>query len=133
MQRPKEGLIGGGDIPRTREGDEAHYTAFLLGTPSLHTAGCSLQPILHLARASVVLCILHLTMVMGRLLGQLVDQEARELAPSARQQLQVLLSESRAGWGVYGSDSPDWAKTANFFPASPNIARCFGIRPGSAK
>ena len=36
------------DIPRTREGDAAHYTAFLLGTPSLHAAGCGMQPIWHL-------------------------------------------------------------------------------------
>ena len=55
----------GGDIPRTREGNEAHYTAFPLGTPSLQASCCSMQPILRLARACVVLCILHLTMVMG--------------------------------------------------------------------
>ena len=42
------------------EGDEAHYTAFLLGTPSLQAAGCSTQRILQLPRASVVLCIVHL-------------------------------------------------------------------------
>ena len=29
-----------GGIPRTREGDEAHYTAFLLGTLSVQAAGC---------------------------------------------------------------------------------------------
>ena len=37
--------------PRTMEGDEANYTAFLLGTPSLQAAGCSTQPILKLPRA----------------------------------------------------------------------------------
>ena len=31
----------GSAIPWTMEGDEAHYTAFLLGTPSLQAAGCS--------------------------------------------------------------------------------------------
>ena len=36
----------GSAIPRTMEGDEAHYTAFLLGTPSLQAAGCSTQRIL---------------------------------------------------------------------------------------
>ena len=29
----------GSAIPRTMEGDEANYTAFLLGTPSLQAAG----------------------------------------------------------------------------------------------
>ena len=60
--------------PRTMEGDEAHYTAFLLGTPSLQAAGCSTHRILKLPRARVVLCILHLTMAMGRLLGEFVDR-----------------------------------------------------------
>ena len=86
----------GGDVTYTREGDEAHYTALLLGTPSLQAAGCSMQPILRLTRASVVLRILHLTMAMGRLLGEFFDQEAREVAPSVCQELQVLLSERRA-------------------------------------
>ena len=31
----------GSAIPRTMEGDEANYTAFLHGTPSLQAAGCS--------------------------------------------------------------------------------------------
>ena len=63
--------------PRTMEGDEANHTAFLPGTPSLQAAGYSTQRILKLPRAWVVLCILHLTMAMGRLLGEFVDREAR--------------------------------------------------------
>ena len=41
----------GSAIPRTMEGDEANYTAFLLGTPSLQAAGCSTQRILKLPPA----------------------------------------------------------------------------------
>ena len=102
------------NIPLTMEGDEAHYTAFLLGTPSLQAAGCSMQPILKLPRAWVVLCILHLTTAMGRLFGEFVDQEARGVTASLRQDLQVLLAERRAGWSVYGAPSPDGEETANF-------------------
>ena len=79
------------------------------------------------------MCILHLTMAMGRLLGEFVGREARSLTPALRQDLQVLLSERRAGWSVYGSASPDREETANFFDAWPDIARCLGIRPGTAK
>ena len=89
----------GSAIPRTMEGDEAHYTAFLLGTPSLQAAGCSTERILKLPRAWVVLCILHLTMAMGCLLGEFVDREARLVTPALRQDLQVLLSERLEGWG----------------------------------
>ena len=61
----------GSAIARTMERDEAHFTAFLLGTPSLQAAGCSTHRILKLPRAWVVLWILHLTMAMGRLWGSL--------------------------------------------------------------
>ena len=115
------------------EGDEANYTAFLLGTPSLQAAGCRTQRILKLPRAWVVLCILHLTMAMGRLFGEFVDREARSVTHAPRQNLQVLLSEMRAGWSVYGSASLDGEGTANFFDAWPDIAKCLGMRPSTAK
>ena len=123
----------GSAIRRAMEGDEANCTAFLLGTPSLQATGCSTQRILKLPRAWVVLCILHLTMAMGHLLGEFVDREARSVTPALRQGVQVLLSERRAGWSVYGSASPDGEETANFFDAWPDVARCLGIRPSTAK
>ena len=119
--------------PRTMEDDEANYTAFLLGTPSLQAAGCSTQLILKLPRSPVVLCILHLTMAMGRLLGEFVDREAKLVTPVLRRDVQVLLSERRAGSSIYGSASPDGEETANFFDAWPDMAKCLGIRPGTAK
>ena len=70
---------------------------------------------------------------MGRLLGEFVDREARWVTPALRQDLQLLLSERRAGWSVYGSASPDGEETANFFDAWPDIVRCLGIRPSTAK
>ena len=115
------------------EGDEANYTAFLLGTPSLQAAGCNTQRILKLPHARVVFCILHLTMAMGRLLGEFVDREARSVTPALRQDLQVLLSERRAGWSVNGLAFPDGEETPYFFYAWPDIARCLGIRPSRAK
>ena len=102
-------------IPSTMEDDEAHYTAFLLGTPFLQADGNNTQRILKLPRAWVVLCILHLTMAMGRLLGEFGDREARLVTPALRQDLQVFMSERRAGWSVYRSASPDGEETANFF------------------
>ena len=92
-----------------------------------------MQCILKLPRAWVVLCMLHLTTAMGRLLGEFVDREARGVTPSLRQDLQVLLSERRAGWSVYGSASTDGEETANYFEAWPDITRCLGIRSSSAK
>ena len=59
----------GSAIPRTMEGEEANYTAFLLETPSLQAAGCSTQRIVKLQRAWVVLCILALDNGHGPLVG----------------------------------------------------------------
>ena len=64
----------GSAIPPTMEGDEANYTAFLLGTRSLQVGGCSTQRIVKLPHAWVALCISHLTMAMGRLLGEFVNR-----------------------------------------------------------
>ena len=106
----------GSAIQRTMEGDEDHYTAFLLGTPSLQDAGCDMQPILKLPRASVVWYILHLTMAMGRrLLGEFVDRKARGVTPSLLQDVQIFLSERRASRSVYEAASPNWKETTNFF------------------
>ena len=84
-------------------------------------------------RAWGVLSILHLTMAMGRLLGEFVDQEARAATPSLRQDLQVLLLERRAGWNIYGLASPNGQEIAIVLEAWPDIARCLGIRPSTAK
>ena len=68
-----------------------------------------------------------------QLLWEFVDREARLVTLALRQDLQVLVSERRARWSVYGSFSPDGEETANFFDACPDIARCLGIRPSTAK
>ena len=81
----KRRLGEGSANPQTMEGDEANYTAFLLGTPSVQAAGCSTQRILKLPHAWVLLCILHLTMAMGRLLGEFVNREAKLVTPVLRQ------------------------------------------------
>ena len=120
----------GSATPRTMEGDEARYTAFVLGTPSLQAAGCSTQRIFEIS--TWLGPLVHLTMAMRRLLGEFVDREAR-LVPALRQNLQCLLSERRAGRSVYGSASPDGEETANFHEPWPDIARSLGIGPSTAK
>ena len=122
----------GSAIPRTMEGDGASYMAFLLGTPSLQAAGCSTHRILKLPRAWVVLCILHLTMPMGRLLGEFVDREAHPCAPSRPAKSPVgeacRLERSWVSLPGRGRDAPamgivtQWAirlQTSDFYGPSP--------------
>ena len=106
-------LLKGMDIPQTRQGDAAHYRAFLLGTPSFPAAACNMQPILHLPCACFVLCILHLTMAIARWLGEFVDREVRGFSPLVREDLEVFPSVRRAGCSVYGVGSLDGQATAN--------------------
>ena len=73
-------------------------------------------------------------MAMGRSLPDFVDREARAVTRSLRQELQILVSERRACWSHYRSASPDGEKNClNFFGGWPDIARCLGFRPSSAK
>ena len=103
----------------------AHYTAFLFGTPSLQAPSCSIQAIRQLPRASVVLCILHLKMAMGRSPRKFVDREAMDLSPSAMWLY--------PGWSVCGVASPDGEKIAVFCEVLLDIAGWLGIGHGSAK
>ena len=123
----------GSAIPRTMDCAEARYTAFVLGAPFLQADRCTMQRILKLPSASAVLCILHLMMAMGQLLGDFVEREARGVTPSLAQDLQVLLLRGHARWRVYGAASSDGEETADVFQAWAYIARCLGIRLGSAK
>ena len=68
------------------------------------------------------------TMEGGLLTGRLGGVNA-----SLCQDLLVIVAERRAGWSVYGAPPPDGEETANFLDVLPVIARCFGIRVGSAK
>ena len=97
------------------EGDEAHYTAFHLSTPSLQAAACSIQPFFKTLHAPIVFCILQFTMAMGRLLRDFIDPDARGFTPSLRQDLHVLLSDRHIGWSVYGAASLDREEAAKFF------------------
>ena len=121
----------GSAIPRTMEGDEAHYTAFLLGAPSLQAAGCNMQRILQLPRARIVLCILHVKMAMGRLLGEVVNRETRGVFAPPKPQGSPVAEACKLEHVQL--NPPDGEETANFFEAWPDIARCLGIGPSRAK
>ena len=53
MQRGRFGTGRSGHGPF--EWDDAHYTGFILGTPSLQAAGCNMAPILRLTRGRKLL------------------------------------------------------------------------------
>ena len=57
----------GKDAVRTTESDHEQRTSFLLGTPSLKAASCSVDPVVVMARCRVVMCSLHCCMAIGRL------------------------------------------------------------------
>ena len=68
----------GKDVVRTTESDHAQRTCFLLGTPALKAAGCSVKPVVVIARCRVVMCILQCCMAMGRLQMTNIERLAAE-------------------------------------------------------
>ena len=108
-------LWEGSAITWTMEVDVAHYMAFLLGTPSLQAIGGSMQCILKLPRAWVVLCILPLTIAMGHLLGEFVDREARAVTPSLPPRPTSPLVGERCRLGRLRGSFPRWGRNGQCF------------------
>ena len=55
----------GKDVVKTTKSDHEKRTSFFLATPSLKAAGCSVDPVVIIARCRVVMCILHRYMALG--------------------------------------------------------------------
>ena len=104
----------------------------LLGTPSFQAAGCSMQRMLKLLAAFVVLCILHLVMALGRLLGMFVDRQARGHPFAPLRLASPRVGETRRLERLRGT-FPGGGRNGFFSYAWPDIARCLGIRAGWAK
>ena len=66
------------DVVRTPESDHERRTSFLLGTPSLKAAGCSVDPVVVIARYRVVMCNLHSCMALGRLQMANIERSAND-------------------------------------------------------
>ena len=123
----------GKDVLRTTESDHAQRTSFLLGTPSLKAAGCSVEPVVVIVRCRVVMCILHCCMAMGRLQMTNIERLAAERLAGgdevSRAAIQAVLHEHRTGCRLGKGCSPDGEETSRLFAAWPDVALLLSVGP----
>ena len=123
----------GKDVVRTTESDHARQTSFLLGTPSLKAAGCSVEPVVVIARCRVVMCILHYCMALGRLQMTNIEQLAAERLAGGGEvscaAIQAVLHEHRTGCRLGKDCSPHGEETSRLFAAWPDVALLLSVGP----
>ena len=127
------GVWQGKDVVRTTESDHAQRTSFLLGTPSLKAAGCSVEPVVVIARCRVVMCILHCCMAMDRLQMTNIERLAAERLAGgdevSRAAILAVLHEHRTGCRLGKYCSPDGEETSRLFAAWPDVALLLSVGP----
>ena len=125
----------GKDVVRTTESDHAQRTSFLLGTPSLKAAGCSVEPVVGIARCRVVMCILHCCMAMGRLQMTNIERLAAvRLAGGdevSRPAIQAVLHEHRTGCRLGKERRQNVAGTGCWNVAGTRCLGRVGLSPAS--
>ena len=115
----------GKDVVWTFESDHEQRTSFLLGTPSLKAAGCSVDPVVVIARCRVVMCILLCCMALGRLQMANIEQLANDrLSPGDQvicAAIQATLHEHRTGCRLGKDASPYGEETSSLcYMAKPS-------------
>ena len=123
----------GKDVVRKTESDHEQRTSFLLRTPSLKAAGCSVDPVVVIARCRVVMCILHCCMALGRLQMANIERLANDrLAPGdqvIRAAILATLHEHRTGCRLGKDASPDGEEASRLFAAWPDLALLLAAKP----
>ena len=116
----------GKDVVRTTESNHEPQTSFLLGTPSLKAASCSVDPVVVIARCRVVMCNLHFCMALGCLQMANIERLANDrLAPGdqvTRAAIEGTLHEHRTGCRLGKDASPDVDETSHLFATWPDLA-----------
>ena len=109
---------------RTTESDAAHKAEYDAGSDSLQVAGCIGTPLLRLRdRRMAVLCVLHATMAIGRMLCAFINAHKPEKG-LARDALQLVLNQHKTGFTVGSESSPDGEDTARLLKAWDDVRTC---------
>ena len=106
---------------RTLQRQADHYKRYLEGARCLQVAGCTTQPLLLLAFACIVECILHLGMAMGRLLATWLQAQGQKATPQTRGALQAVLLAHKTGLCLKGSTAVDGEDSFRLFGAWEDI------------
>jgi hypothetical protein len=107
----------GCEVTRTTASDAAHKADYDRGSESLQVAGCIGHPVLRLPdRRMAVVCVLHTTMALGRLLCAFINTYKPRKGPGL-DELQVVLDQHKTGFTVGSESGPDGEDTARLLRA----------------
>ena len=97
---------------RTRTGDASR----LGKTPVCKGArGCASKPLLQVQRHHAIICVLHMLMRIGALLGEYLERLCLSASREARNAINNMLKIALCGWQLGGTCRPDGQETKRFF------------------
>ena len=103
---------------RTRTGDASR----LGKTPICKGArGCASKPLLQLPRHHAIICVLHMLMRIGALLGEYLERLCLSASREARNAINNMLKIALCGWQLVGTCRPDGQELAQLALHNPHI------------
>ena len=100
-------------------------TGVRVGKQIENAGGCTLAPLLciHNHWETVVLCILHILMAVGKYLSVWIRRCSHLLKPAPRTRLATLLCDAKIGVLLAGKGAPDWEESWNLLAHWEEIAK----------
>ena len=96
----------------TRTGDASR----LGKTPVCKGAhGCASKPLLQVPRHHAIICVLHMLMRIGALLGEYLEEPCLSASREARNAINNMLKIALCGWQLGGTCRPDGQETKRSF------------------
>ena len=109
---------------RTRTGDASR----LGKTPVCKGArGCASKPLLQVPRHHAIICVLHMLMRIGALLGEYLEGLCLSASREARNAINNMLKIALCGWQLGGTCRPDGQETKRLFFIWDGIAHVLGL------
>ena len=109
---------------RTRTGDASR----LGKTPVCKEArGCASKPLLQVPRHHAIICVLHMLMRIGALLGEYLERLCLSASREARNAINNMLKIALCCWQLGGTCRPDGQETKRLFFIWDGIAHVLGL------
>ena len=88
--------------------------------------GCASKPLLQAPRHHAIICVLHMLMRIGALLGEYLERLCLSASREARNAINNMLKIALCGWQLGGTCRPDGQETKHFFYMGWYCS-CFGV------
>ena len=89
--------------------------------------GCSLKPLLQVPRPHAIICVLHMLMRIGALLGEYLERLCLSPSREAQNAISNMLKIALCGWQPGGTCRPDGQETKRLIFILDGIAHVLGL------